>query len=65
MGSLINCRTCGSRVAASAKMCPNCGEHSPEPYREKFKYGLLGFIVVLFVLLVIIAASTLIFRLNS
>jgi len=46
MAALIKCRTCGTRVSSNAKMCPRCGERSPEPYKDRIKYSLIGFITL-------------------
>ena len=60
MGFLINCRTCGKQVSSTAKMCPHCGERSPEPYKDKLKYiliallGIASIIIIIYFLLMII-----------
>ncbi|MCR8644470.1 hypothetical protein NV379_17585 [Paenibacillus sp. N1-5-1-14] len=42
MGVLINCKTCGGTVSSTAKMCPHCGERSPEPLADKIRYSLIA-----------------------
>ncbi|TCZ80200.1 hypothetical protein E0485_04965 [Paenibacillus albiflavus] len=53
MGFLINCRTCGKQVSSTAKMCPHCGERSPEPYIDKFKYSLIALLVIAIIIIFI------------
>jgi len=53
MATLINCRVCKKTVSSNAKLCPHCGERSPEPYIDTLKYGLIGFTVVIVVVLIL------------
>ena len=53
MGTLISCRVCEKAVSSNARFCPHCGERSPEPYKDTFKYGLLGFAVIVVVLMIL------------
>jgi predicted amidophosphoribosyltransferase len=46
MSTLINCRVCGKQVSSNAKLCPHCGERSPEPYLTTLKYSLIGLLIV-------------------
>lgn len=46
MNKMINCRICGSEIAASAKACPKCGAKNKKPvYMRVWFWLLIGFIV--------------------
>jgi predicted nucleic acid-binding Zn ribbon protein len=64
MGYLTNCRTCGKPVSTTAMMCPSCGESSPEPYKEKIKYSLIGLLVVLVFLVIVVGVGLMIYWLK-
>lgn len=51
MAELISCRVCRKPVSSSANICPHCGDRSPEPYIDTLKYGFLGFITILIIVL--------------
>lgn len=61
MGTLISCRVCKKPVSSNARFCPHCGERSPESYKDTFKYGLLGFAVIVVVVLVFVGVLNYIF----
>lgn len=54
MAELISCRVCGKSVSSNASICPHCGERSPEPYIDTLKYGFLGFITILILILLFV-----------
>lgn len=49
MGKMIKCKTCGEEIAKSAKVCPKCGA-------SQKKHPVLGVILVIFGVLLIVAA---------
>ena len=61
MGFLIDCRTCGKQVSSTAKMCPHCGESSPEPYKERIKYTVIGLTGLMLLILVGVSLIALIY----
>jgi hypothetical protein len=64
MGFLIKCRTCGKEVSSTAKMCPHCGERSPEPYMQRLKYSLIGITGLSILAVVVFAIFLLMYELN-
>lgn len=61
MGTLINCRVCGKPVSSNARFCPHCGDTSPEPYKDRLKYGLLGFAVICVIIFVFVGVINYLF----
>ena len=51
-GKMTTCKHCGAEIAASAKVCPQCGGKNPKPIYKR------PWFIVLIVLVVLIAAST-------
>lgn len=49
MGKMVKCKTCGEEIAKSAKICPKCGA-------KQKKHTVLGVILVIFGVLLIMAA---------
>lgn len=49
MEKMIKCKTCGADIAKTAKVCPNCGA-------KQKKHAVLGVILVIFGVLLIVAA---------
>ena len=58
MATLISCRVCKKTVSSNAMFCPHCGERSPESYKDTFKYGLLGFAVIVVIILIVVGVIT-------
>lgn len=54
MATLISCRVCEKSVSSNARFCPHCGERSPEPYKDTLKYGFLGFVVIVVVVMIFV-----------
>lgn len=47
MNKMINCKTCGKEIAASAKVCPSCGaKNKPPIYKRVWFWVLIVFFVV-------------------
>ena len=47
MNKMINCKTCGKEIAASAKVCPSCGaKNKPPIYKRVWFWVLIIFFVV-------------------
>lgn len=46
MKKMKNCNTCGSQIAANAKMCPSCGAKNKQPIFKRFWFWLLIVFVV-------------------
>lgn len=49
MGKMVKCKSCGQEIAKSAKVCPKCGA-------KQKKHTALGVILVIFGVLLIVAA---------
>ncbi len=52
---MINCKSCSSEIASSAKSCPNCGAKNKKPFFKKWWFWL---IIVLLLIVIIGASST-------
>lgn len=47
MNKMINCKTCGAEIAASAKSCPSCGaKNKPPIYKRVWFWLLIVFVVI-------------------
>ncbi len=52
MSKMINCKSCGTEIAASAKTCPSCGAKNKKPI-----YKRAWFIVLIVIAVIVIACS--------
>ncbi|HIZ56646.1 MAG TPA: zinc ribbon domain-containing protein [Firmicutes bacterium] len=47
MNKMTNCKTCGTEIAANAKICPSCGaKNKPPVYKKVWFWILIVFIVI-------------------
>lgn len=47
MNKMINCKTCGAEIAASAKSCPSCGaKNKPPIYKRVWFWLVIVFVVI-------------------
>lgn len=47
MSKMISCKTCGTEIAASAKVCPSCGaKNKPPIYKRVWFWVLIVFVIV-------------------
>ena len=46
---LIQCKTCGSEIAKSAKTCPNCGAKNKKPIFKRWWFWAIIIIIILVV----------------
>lgn len=53
MAKMINCKHCGHELAASAKICPNCGGKNKKPLYKKWWF----WVIVVLVLLIVVAGG--------
>lgn len=51
MGKMVNCKTCGTEIAKSAKICPSCGAKNK-------RVSVAGIIIVVIVFIIVIAVGS-------